>query len=58
MKVTNNGTIRQDVWMIIPFLLFISKAKITNLKETGGGYIYAVHITPWVAFGFTRRWKA
>lgn len=52
------GTLQSDFTVIIPFLLMVSKSRITNgtdvdkaeeYPKTGG--VYAVHITPFFCFG-------
>lgn len=58
------GTIQTTFRTIIPFLLFISKTRITNGKdvtkaseEKRSGAVYSIHITPFLSIGLVNPFK-
>ena len=57
-KFTCKSKLKTTFISIIPFLFYISKHTTSNQRFTGGeeiknhkGYVYAVHITPFLTFG-------
>ncbi len=58
MKKEAKGTLQTTFIQIIPFLLFVSKSRITNGKvvdfadsEPATGQVYSLHITPFFTIG-------
>lgn len=58
MKKDAKGTLQTTFIQIIPFLVFVSKSRITNGKavdfadsEPTTGQVYSLHITPFFCFG-------
>ena len=55
-KMVHHGTIKMNVLMVIPFILYFSKSIIDNPdKKTHGAALYSVHITPFLSFSFAWR---
>jgi hypothetical protein len=59
MKKEAKGTLETTFIHIIPYMIFISKSRITNGKivdfaesEPTTGQVYSLHITPFFSFGF------
>lgn len=57
---TSKGTIKADAITLIPFLLYLSKSRITNGSDVSreerydtSGLMYSVHITPFFMISFT-----
>jgi hypothetical protein len=58
------GTIETEIIQIIPFLLYISKSRITNGRnvdnaesEKTTGKVYSLHITPFFSMGIVKPFK-
>jgi len=51
MKWQHNGKLQTVVISIIPFLIYLSKSKISHPGKKSGGLVYALHITPWFTIG-------
>ena len=56
MKWKHSGKIDTTVIGVIPFLLYFSKSTIKNNNSLKAeGFIYTMHVTPFIALGFTCR---
>jgi len=50
-KWTHKGELVTDVISIIPFLIYISRSRISHPGKRGGGIVFALHITPFFTIG-------
>jgi len=54
-QMEHTGTIKMQVLMVIPFILYFSKSLIKNSTKSGGAALYSIHVTPFVSFSFAWR---
>ena len=57
MKQTIKSNATTKFISILSSFLFISKTELEPLGSGRKATVYAVHITPWFSFGFTRTKK-